>query len=64
MKSLLLTVSTALPALLIAHPVHGASEGFSFLHYLTEPMHAIITLGAIVAVYAGIRYFRRKKENT
>lgn len=64
MKSLLLLASTIFPALLMAHPGHGETEGFSFLHYLTEPMHALITLGAIVAVYAGIRYFRSKKENT
>ncbi len=36
---------------LFAHPGHGQTEGHSFIHYLIEPMHAMI-LGAVVLMIA------------
>lgn len=61
MKRKIFFAALALPAGLLAHPGHGETEGFSIIHYFTEPMHAIITVGAMVALYAGIRYLRSKK---
>ncbi len=61
MKATLILIATSLPVWLLAHPGHGETEGFSIIHYFTEPMHAIITVGAMVALYAGIRYLRSKK---
>lgn len=37
---------------LMAHPGHGATDGHSIIHYLTEPMHAMV-LAAIVLMIAG-----------
>jgi hypothetical protein len=53
-----------MPFTLRAHPGHGETEGFSIIHYLTEPMHAFITIGAVVALYAVIRYLRSKREKS
>ena len=36
---------------LLAHPGHGDTGGHSLLHYLTEPMHAMV-LGAVVLMIA------------
>lgn len=36
---------------LFAHPGHGDTSGHSLLHYLTEPMHAMV-LGAVVLMIA------------
>lgn len=36
---------------LLAHPGHGDSTGHSLLHYLTEPMHAMV-MGAVVLMIA------------
>lgn len=36
---------------LFAHSGHGETAGHSLLHYLTEPMHAVI-LGAVVLIIA------------
>lgn len=38
-------------ATLFAHPGHGDSAGHSLLHYLTEPMHAMV-FGAVVLMIA------------
>lgn len=38
-------------AALFAHPGHGDSAGHSLLHYLTEPMHAMV-FGAVVLMIA------------
>jgi hypothetical protein len=64
MKRFLTLSSITIPASLLAHPGHGETEGFSIIHYFTEPMHAIITVGAMVVLYAGIRYLRSKKEKS
>ena len=39
------------PTTLFAHPGHGDSAGHSLLHYLTEPMHAMV-FGAVVLMIA------------
>lgn len=36
---------------LFAHPGHGSTEGQSLIHYLMEPMHAMV-LGAVVLMIA------------
>jgi hydrogenase/urease accessory protein HupE len=64
MKSSFLLAALAVPASLLAHPGHGETDGFSIIHYFTEPMHAIIAVGLMVTVYAGIRFLRSKKEKS
>lgn len=52
---------------LFAHPGHGDSAGHSLLHYLTEPMHAMV-FGAVVlmitisSTWLILRMKKRAKE--
>ena len=64
MKKIILATTSLLPLIGLAHPGHGETEGFSIIHYFAEPMHSAVTLGAIVVLYAGYRYFRRKNQKT
>jgi len=49
-QSRFLALVTALwPALTAAHPGHGApGDGWTALHYLTEPLHLPAALGALL----------------
>lgn len=47
-----------LPLSLSAHPGHGDTDGFSILHYFTEPVHAITTVSLLA--FAAILHFRRQ----
>jgi len=51
-----------LPLITMAHPGHGESEGYTIIHYFTEPMHAVITLGSFVIVFAALRFMRKKQS--
>jgi hypothetical protein len=64
MKSKLLLATGILPLFALAHPGHGETDGFSIIHYFSEPMHAIVTVGAMVVLFAGYRYFRRKSQKS
>lgn len=48
-----------LPFVMAAHPGHGAHthDGFSVIHYFTEPEHALVSVGILVSV-AVIFYYR------
>ncbi len=52
------------PLATMAHPGHGETEGYTIIHYFTEPMHAVITLGSLLIVFAGLRYFRKKNADS
>jgi hypothetical protein len=53
---------------LYAHPGHGHTDGHSLIHYLMEPMHAMI-FGAVVlmiafsSTYLILKMKKRAKEN-
>jgi hypothetical protein len=64
MKNIFLSALSALPLITLAHPGHGETDGFSIIHYFSEPLHAIITVGAMVVLFAGYRYFRRKNQHS
>jgi hypothetical protein len=52
-----------LPEVLLAHPGHGGHEGgYTIIHYIVEPMHAIVTLGSIVVAIVLVRYSRKKQQ--
>jgi hypothetical protein len=52
-----------LPEVLLAHPGHGGHEGgYTIIHYFIEPMHAVVTIGCIVAVIAFVRMSRKKSK--
>jgi len=55
-----------LPELILAHPGHGdhSHDGFSIIHYFTEPEHGLVTIGVLVSVGVALfyRYQGSKKK--
>jgi hypothetical protein len=51
---------TIFPTLVFAHEGHGHVEATNPLHYLAEPLHAIILLAG-VALIGGIVYYFAKQ---
>ena len=45
-----------LPLATLAHPGHGDTEGFSIIHYFSEPVHAAVSI--IVLAVAGVVFFK------
>ncbi len=43
------------PGVLHAHPGHGVSEGSSWLHYVDEPIHVVLLLGAALLAVPVLR---------
>jgi len=66
MKKLSLALITGLGMLIpfagLAHPGHGETEGFSIIHYFSEPVHATTTAGLMVAIMFTVSYVRRKRS--
>jgi hypothetical protein len=53
-----------MPFISLAHPGHGETGGFTITHYFTEPVHIVVALVALIAVVAGVRYFRSNKQQS
>ncbi len=51
MKKLIFLIALFLPGMILAHPGHGVSDGWSILHYTINVEHAI---PLVLAVTAGI----------
>ena len=62
MKKITAALSALMPLAVFAHPGHGETDGYTIIHYFTEPQHAVITLGvfAVTAVY--IARERKRKQ--
>jgi len=56
-----LFAAIAAPIITYAHPGHGTSDGYTIIHYFTEPSH-IIMLVAVVLVSVGISHYADKKN--
>ena len=54
-STLMAVIAVTIPFSGIAHPGHGETEGFSIIHYFSEPIHATLTAvllaGVIFAAY-------------
>jgi hypothetical protein len=46
----------------LAHPGHGETEGFSIIHYFTEPVHALVSVLLLAGIIYTVSYTRRKKS--
>lgn len=44
-----------------AHPGHGESDGFTLIHYFREPLHAVVSLGILAALFVSIIRWSRNK---
>jgi hypothetical protein len=63
MKKITASLALFVPALTWAHPGHGETDGYTIIHYFSEPQHAIITLGVLAAVTVYIIRERRKGKS-
>lgn len=62
MKKALLLAFAASPLSLLAHEGHGHVAGSNPLHYVAEPMHAMLLVVAI-SIVAAVVYSIRKERN-
>lgn len=62
MKKIFAAAALVMPLVTMAHPGHGESNGYTIIHYFTEPQHAIITYGILAATAVYIAWERRKKS--
>ncbi len=46
-KSGLFILSAIAPAIVVAHPGHGETGGYTIIHYFVEPQHAIVSIGLV-----------------
>ncbi|MBZ5859339.1 hypothetical protein [Flavihumibacter profundi] len=51
-----------LPIATFAHPGHGETDGYTIIHYFTEPVHVIATLLSVGVIGLSFRVFRKKRE--
>lgn len=49
-----------LPGVALAHEGHGSSDSSSLLHYLTEPVHAVVLLVSVL----GLVFIHRRGRAT
>lgn len=67
MKRVFALVCLVLPLFSFAHPGHGShgGSGYTIIHYLTEPDHALIALlGLAVLGVAIYKAFSKKERKT
>lgn len=62
MKKIIASLVTLTPLLALAHPGHGESEGYTIIHYFSEPQHALVTLGVVVVTGIFIAWEKRSKQ--
>ena len=56
----MLKVSLITIASLAVHPGHGTGDGFSLLHYLTEPIHLLGGVAVLQCVVLTVAFVRRR----
>ena len=47
---------------LFAHPGHGATDGHSLIHYLSEPLHAAILASVIIIIATSATWMIMRKR--
>ena len=54
--------AAALPFFASAHPGHGDTEGYTIIHYFTEPQHLIVTGLLMITTIVLVKYIRRERQ--
>lgn len=51
-KVVLVLIIVSLPELMLAHPGHGdhSHDGWSIIHYFTQPDHAIVSIAIVISL--------------
>lgn len=65
MKKIVLAILmiSLIPVLTFAHPGHGETDGYTIIHYFTEPVHAVFTYSILLGAFVYIMYSRKKKQH-
>jgi hypothetical protein len=60
-----LLCSLLVPNLTFAHPGHGdhTHDGFSIIHYFTEPEHGLVTIGILISIAVVLYYKYQVNKN-
>ena len=62
MKKNIAALCLLVPLYGMAHPGHGETGGYTITHYFLEPMHAILTIGIVVAVVIYVRHLDKSRQ--
>jgi hypothetical protein len=62
-KTRLVPLLALIPATAIAHPGHGHTDPDSWAHYLTEPAHVAVLLGAAAVIAIGVVWRRSRRRS-
>lgn len=54
----------AFPLFTLAHPGHGEHDGFSIIHYLVEPAHALASVTILTAAYLVYSKLKDRKSSS
>lgn len=63
MKKTIAATAALLPLAAMAHPGHGETDGYTIIHYFTEPQHALVTLGAVILTVLFVLTERKRKKS-
>lgn len=50
------------PLLVLAHPGHGDTGGYTIIHYFVEPVHAVITYSILFIAAIYIWHARKQRQ--
>ena len=59
---IMVVLITLSPAVVFGHPGHGTFDGINIFHYLTSPMHYIVSMTIIAVGIVGVRYIRKRRR--
>jgi hypothetical protein len=62
MKKILSSLLLVVPTILMAHPGHGETEGFTITHYFTEVQHVLISIALISITAVTVWYIKNRKK--
>jgi hypothetical protein len=54
--------AASLPAIALAHPGHGSTDGHGLIHYLVEPVHASVLVGLLAAAVVSFVAVKRRER--
>lgn len=59
-----LSLFAMIPAIVSAHPGHGGTDGYTIIHYFTEPVHAVALGVVMIAAFFYVRYAMKKNQHS
>ena len=56
-------MAVAFPQFVAAHPGHGEHGGYTIIHYFTEPIHVLASVGVLIATFSIVLFTERKRQH-